>query len=82
MSFSMGSFRPRGQTWVSYISCIGRWVLYHQCHLLLEGLVGFQFFNDINNAEISSGSQIIYRLIECNLNFFHKGEASYCEQAN
>ena len=28
-----GSSQPNGQTYVSYISCIGRWLLYHQCHL-------------------------------------------------
>ena len=28
-----GSSRPRDQTLVSHISCIGRWVLYHQCQL-------------------------------------------------
>ena len=28
-----GSSRPRDQTHVSYVSCIGRQVLYHQCHL-------------------------------------------------
>ena len=28
-----GSSRPRDQTWVSYISCIGRQVLYHWHHL-------------------------------------------------
>ena len=27
------SFQPRDQTRVSYVSCIGRWVLYHYCHL-------------------------------------------------
>ena len=29
MSSSRGSSPPRDQTNVSYISCIGRWVLYH-----------------------------------------------------
>ena len=29
ISFSRGSSRPRGQTWVSCISCIGGRVLYH-----------------------------------------------------
>ena len=24
---------PRGQTHISYISCLGRWILYHKCHL-------------------------------------------------
>ena len=24
-----GSSRPRNRTWVSYVSCISRWVLYH-----------------------------------------------------
>ena len=32
MPFSRGS-APRDQTHVSYVSCIGRQVLYHQCYL-------------------------------------------------
>ena len=28
-----GSSQLRDQTHVSYVSCIGRWVLYHSCHL-------------------------------------------------
>ena len=28
-----GSSRPRDRTWVFYISCIGKWVLYHKCQL-------------------------------------------------
>ena len=31
--YTRGSSQPRDQTWVSYVSCIGRRVLYHQCHL-------------------------------------------------
>ena len=27
--FSWGSYPPRDQTCISYVSCIGRWVLYH-----------------------------------------------------
>ena len=30
ISSSMGSSQPRDQTLISYVSCIGRWVLYHQ----------------------------------------------------
>ena len=33
MPSSWGSFHPRDQICVSYASCIGRWVLYYQCHL-------------------------------------------------
>ena len=33
MPSSRGSSRPRDRTHVSYVSCIGRWVLYHLCHL-------------------------------------------------
>ena len=33
MPSSSGSSRPRGQTHVSYIFCIGGQVLYHSCHL-------------------------------------------------
>ena len=30
---SRGSSRPRDWNWVSYVSCIGRQILYHWCHL-------------------------------------------------
>ena len=33
MPFSSGSSWPRECACVSYVSCNGRWVLYHQCHL-------------------------------------------------
>ena len=33
MPSSRGSSQLRDQTYVSYVSCIGRWVLYHQHHL-------------------------------------------------
>ena len=33
MSFSRGSSRPRDLTHISYVSCIDRRILYHQCHL-------------------------------------------------
>ena len=33
MSSSRGSSQPRDRTHVSYISYIGRWVLYCYCHL-------------------------------------------------
>ena len=33
MPSSRGSSQPRDQTCISYISCIGRQVLYHWCHL-------------------------------------------------
>ena len=29
MPFSRGSSQPRGKTCISYVSCIGKWVLYH-----------------------------------------------------
>ena len=33
MTSSRGSSRPRDGTHASYVSCIGRWVLYHNCRL-------------------------------------------------
>ena len=33
MPSSMGSFEPRDGISISYFSFIGRWVLYHWCHL-------------------------------------------------
>ena len=41
MSSSRGSSQPRDRTPVSYISCIGRWVLYLFCHLGSPGTVQF-----------------------------------------
>ena len=34
MPSSRASSQPRDQTCISYVSCIGRWVLYHQHHQL------------------------------------------------
>ena len=31
--FSRGSCQPRDPTHVSYVFCIGRWILYQWCHL-------------------------------------------------
>ena len=33
MPFPRGSSQPRDRTCISHVSCIGWWVLYHQCHL-------------------------------------------------
>ena len=33
MTSSKGSSQPRDGTHISYVSCIGRWILYHWCHL-------------------------------------------------
>ena len=35
MPSSRVSSRPKDQTRVSYVSCIGRCVLYHQCHMFI-----------------------------------------------
>ena len=32
MPSSRGPFQPRGQTYVSYVCCVGKQVLYQQCH--------------------------------------------------
>ena len=33
IAFSRGSSRPRDRTCVSFVFCVDRWVLYHECHL-------------------------------------------------
>ena len=35
MPYSRGSFQPKDQTCVSYVSCVGRWILYHWHHLYI-----------------------------------------------
>ena len=50
MPSSRGSSPPRDQTLVFYVSCIGRWVLYHYCHL------GSLFYRlDFVNAKTQAG---------------------------
>ena len=49
MPSSRGSSRPRDGTHVSYISCIGRWILYHYWHLgsppiQIQGLLKWVYF--------------------------------------
>ena len=49
MLFSRGSSWPRDPTLVSYVSCIGRWVLYHLHHL--------GSCSQVERVEISRGKQ-------------------------
>ena len=48
MPSSWGSFQPRDQICVSYASCIGRWVLYYQCHLGSRLLVPTEELKDLS----------------------------------
>ena len=48
-SFSKGSSQPRDGTHISYISCIGRRVLYHYCHLGSPGGALKQFHSKIHS---------------------------------
>ena len=50
ISSSRGSSRPRDWTHVSYISCIGRWALYHERHL--RSCEGLSYFSQIANSGI------------------------------
>ena len=45
---SRGSSRPQDRTHVSYVSCIGRWVLCHWCHLM--SVLRIQY-SDIHEAQ-------------------------------
>ena len=47
ISFSRGSSWPRDWTLISCISCIGRWMLYHQCHLLSTYFFSASIFNPL-----------------------------------
>ena len=52
ISFSRGSSQPRDQTLISYISGIGRQVLYHKCHLVAVSL------KHQRGAELESGEPV------------------------
>ena len=67
ISSSRGSSRPRGQTCISWVSCIGRWVLYHLSHLgspvqLQRLILSFRFFSDCegNSSELLKGQWTSY----------------------
>ena len=52
MPSTRGSFQPRDGTPVFYISCIGRQVLYHYCHLkILNSNAGVFKVSNISNHE-------------------------------
>ena len=43
ISFSRGSSQPRDRTWVSCVSCISRWILYHWT--IWEALVSYTYIH-------------------------------------
>ena len=66
ISSSRGSSQPRDQTQVSYISCTGRWVLYHCTIWEAQNLYGQLKF-------ILIGVTVCFRNVKCisrNLNVF------------
>ena len=52
LSSSRGSSLPRNWTFVSYVSCIGRRILYHQRHLGSPPLNSFSVLSFVNPALI------------------------------
>ena len=63
MPFSRESFQPRDETHISYISCIGRQVLYHQSHLgsLNESVDSGKILSSDPNSQLESS--VIFRQI-------------------
>ena len=56
--FSRGSFWPRDWTRISYISCIGRWVLYCYHHLGSPDLSSFfELFIHVPSSTLSSSAE-------------------------
>ena len=63
MLFSRDSSQPRDETHISYISCIGRQVLYHQSHLgsPIESVDSGKILSSDPNSQL--GSSVIFRQI-------------------
>ena len=63
ISFSRGSSQPRDGPHLSYVSCIGRWVLYHQYHLGSpeNDMSGYNFFFFLSfiSLVLNSGGRIV-----------------------
>ena len=62
------SSQPRDRTWVSYVSCIGRWVLYPYCHLgnpnwlwYVEDYISQHSTHTINQKDIITHQNTILR---------------------
>ena len=73
-SSSRGSSPPRDQTFVSRISCIGRWILYYECHLgsLWNALpLSFLPGKFLFNAEDFVNPSIIYKVLSTTT-FYYK----------
>ena len=56
MPSSRGSSWPRDRTHISYISCIGWWILYHYCHLGIEVIMvpNMCWVLTVSNIELST----------------------------
>ena len=69
MPFSRGSSRPRDWSCVSYVSRMGRWVLYHYHHL-----GSLRSINQISKHIVSFGFTIMVSLIWVQLSSFLEKE--------
>ena len=61
ISFSRGSSQPKDWTCISWISCIGRWIVYHWCPL---GTTPAYFLNHefVNLTHILGSLQLLFLL--------------------
>ena len=59
MFSSRGSLQPRYQTYVFYVSCIGRWVLYHQHHLERPRIIEYLYVKSDYYAQSLSCVQLL-----------------------
>ena len=55
MPTSRGSSWPRDQTHIAYVSCTGRWVLYHQCHLCWHK----NFYMNVCSSTIDNSQKLV-----------------------
>ena len=64
MPSSRWSSQPRDQTHVSYVSCIGRPVLYHKCHL--GSPIYFRYTPESGIARSYSGPSLVAQMVRNN----------------
>ena len=79
MSSSRGSSQPRDQIHMSYISCIGRWVLYHQCHLVAPKVAEILLTEQLHPQMSLQGLMSVRRLKQKSVSGLackHTGDAS------
>ena len=79
ISFSRGSSWPRDGTWISHVSCIGRWIIYHRAtwealniYIYVHIHIHTYVWENEKTAHTGRKYLIIYMYVEYNIYIYRK----------